>query len=311
MDSSNFFCLNPKYSTTRLLTKKKAGFVKEIPLRAQRRDEGGLRLRGYYKKRVADKPLVSVITATLNSEKYLEETIQSVINQTYDNVEYIICDGCSTDGTLDVIREYDDKIDCWVSEPDGSMYEAINKGIRLSCGDIVAILNSDDKYASPDVMEQMVRNFRQYSDIDGFYGDVIKLYPTHTIYRRLFQVDYKEYLLARQGTFVPHPTLFVRRGCIQKIGLYNTHYRYASDYDFILKLLKNYKLKYVNKPFIFFRLHDGNISSSENIRLESLSILNDHNIGSYHRAYRFIMYAYLWGKYVLLNFLHTKRTLGE
>lgn len=304
-------CLDKKYSTTRLLNYGETGFVREPSPHPQRLTSGGLHLRGYYKKTVADKLLVTIITAVFNSEKYVEDTIQSVINQTYDNVEYIIIDGCSTDKTLDIIREYDDTIDCWVSEPDGSMYEAINKGIDLSRGNIIAVLNSDDKYVGPDVIEQAVRDLQQYPDIDGLYGDLIKLYPTYTQYKRVFQVNYKESLLSQRGTFVPHATLFVRRDCIKKIGLYDTRYRYASDYDFILKCLKCCKLKYINRPFTYFRLHDESITSSGKIRQEKFAILDDHRINKYYKPYRLMMYVYLWSKYALLNLFNMKRTLDE
>lgn len=258
---------------------------------------------------VTDKPLVSVITATFNSEAYLGETIKSVISQTYENIEYIIIDGCSTDSTLDIIRKYDDKIASWRSEPDQNMYDAINKGIALSNGDIIAVLNSDDKYYDPGTIEFVVEMFSKHPNIDGLYGDLIKLYREHTQYKRLFQVNYEKYLLSRKGTFIPHITLFIKRASLQNIGPYNTRYNYAADYDFILRCLKNAKLKYINSPLAFFRLHSKSITASGKIYQEKLSILKDHHIERYNRAYAFLTYTYLWAKYVLLNLLNIRRDI--
>ena len=156
----NTIYLDEKYSTTKLLTREKPEIVNNsedkfesvlfLSEGKERKSEGGLRTKGYYKKSYEDKPLISIITVVYNGEKYLEETILSVINQTYDNVEYIIIDGGSTDGTIDIIKKYNDNIDYWVSEKDRNMYDGINKGLKIASGDIVASLNSDDFYADND-----------------------------------------------------------------------------------------------------------------------------------------------------------------
>ncbi|MBD3842980.1 MAG: glycosyltransferase, partial [Campylobacterales bacterium] len=132
---TNTICLDEKYSTTRLLCKivndeclmlnGDEDNSKLLPMGENRKGEGGLRTKGYFKKSYEDKPLISIITVVYNGEKYLEETIQSVINQTYDNVEYIIIDGGSNDGTLDIIKKYEDRIDYWVSERDKGIYDAM------------------------------------------------------------------------------------------------------------------------------------------------------------------------------------------
>ncbi|MCK4913252.1 MAG: glycosyltransferase [Planctomycetes bacterium] len=264
--------------------------------------EGGLRLRGVYKKNSGDNALVTIITATLNRKDYLEEAIQSVISQTYENIEYIIVDGGSTDGTLDIIKKYDDKIDYWISRPDNSMYEAINSGVKHSRGDIIAVLNSDDKYAGTDVIEQVINHLQGNPGIDGIYGNLVRLYESHTRYKRLFQVNYRQYLISGKGTFVPHSTLFVKRQLIEKVGLYDTRYRYASDYDFILRCLKNGTLKYINYPLTFFRVHDKSITSTDGtITPETFIILKKHEIDRINKIYRRLMYIYLWGKYKLLS----------
>ena len=115
-----------------------------LPKNKSRVGEGGLRTKGDYKKSYHGRPLISIITVVFNNERYLEDTIMSVLNQSYDNVEYVIIDGGSSDGTLDIIRKYEDEIDYWVSEEDSGIYDAMNKGIDLVMGDWVNFLNSSD-----------------------------------------------------------------------------------------------------------------------------------------------------------------------
>ncbi len=163
--NKNAIALDPNFSTTRLVMREKPVIINDpsskvqsvlfLPPNPERRGEGGLRTKGYFKKSYDEEsdlsgnlplPLVTIITVVFNGEKYLEQTIQSVINQNYDNVEYVIIDGGSTDGTVDIIRKYEDKIDYWVSEPDGGLYYAMNKGIQLATGELIGLINSDDIY---------------------------------------------------------------------------------------------------------------------------------------------------------------------
>jgi len=120
------------------------GTVLFLPEAEGRQGEGGLRTQGYFKKSETDKPLITVVTVVFNGEAHLEETILSVINQTYDNIEYIVIDGASTDGTVDIIRKYEHAIDYWVSEKDGGIYDAMNKGIRCVTGQAISFMNSGD-----------------------------------------------------------------------------------------------------------------------------------------------------------------------
>ena len=298
-------CLDKRYSTKRHLASKTGCFYEKPMSIYEIKEYGGLRPNGHCKESLRDRPLVTIITATYNRTEFLEETIHSVISQGYENIEHIIIDGGSTDGTIDVIKKYDDIIDFWISRPDNSMYEAINHGIELARGDIIAVLNSDDKYASPRIIEQVVANFKKYPQIDALYGDLIRLYKNHIRYKRLFQVNYRQYLLSRKGTFVPHSTLFVTRKCIETIGLYDTRYRYASDYDFILRILKDCRIKYFNQPLTYFREHNNSITSACNtIRPETFLILKEHKIDELSKCNQFIMYVYLWSKYKIMNILH-------
>ena len=163
---TNIICLNEKYSTTKLLTeakptienrvKNKFETVLFLPELDNRKDEGGLRTKGYFKKSYDDKPLISIITVVFNGEKYFEKTIKSVIDQSYDNVEYIIIDGGSTDGTLDIIKKHEEQIDYWVSEKDEGIYDAMNKGIDLVSGDWINFMNAGDKFYDKGSIENII-----------------------------------------------------------------------------------------------------------------------------------------------------------
>lgn len=124
-----------------------------LPEGIERQGEGGLRAQGKIKKSYKDKPLISIITVVYNGEAYLEQTIQSVINQSYDNVEYIVIDGGSNDGTLDIIKKYEQQIDYWVSERDNGIYSAFNKGVRVAQGEWISFLGADDTYLEDAIMD--------------------------------------------------------------------------------------------------------------------------------------------------------------
>ncbi len=155
-------CLNSAYSTTRNLTKR------AIPGGAT---DDSLRAQGYFKNSYPDKPLISVITVVFNGELFLEETIKSVLNQTYDNVEYLIIDGGSTDGTLDIIKRYKNQIDYWVSEPDKGIYDAMNKGIALASGTWLNFMNAGDSFNTSTVLNEIFTDSTQFQNIDFIYSD--------------------------------------------------------------------------------------------------------------------------------------------
>ena len=133
--------------------------------------QGGLRTKGTIKKK--NSFLISIVTVTLNSEKYIEETIQSVLNQKNKNFEYIIIDGGSSDKTIDIIKKYENKIDYWVSEPDKGLYDAFNKGLTLVAGDIVGFVNSDDVYTN-ESLSIVEKYFKKYPNLDFLFGGVKK-----------------------------------------------------------------------------------------------------------------------------------------
>lgn len=199
------------------------------------------------------KPLVSIVTVVLNDKAGLEKTIESVLNQTYDNIEYTIIDGGSTDGSTDILRSCADRLDYWVSEPDEGISDAFNKGIRSATGDIVGILNAGDWY-EPDAVSNVVNVFLT-SDPDIIHG---KLQMWEMGLKREF-VSANDEMLIREMT-VNHPASFIRRECYEKIGFYNTDFHYAMDYEWVLRA-KTRDLKLVFVEACLANMNRGGVSN--------------------------------------------------
>ena len=182
-------------------------------------------------------PLVSIVTIVYNGEKYIENAIQSVIDQSYKNIEYIIIDGGSTDNTVSIIKKYQGQITSWISEKDAGISDAFNKGIVRTTGEIIGLLNSDDWYEK-DTIAKAVANIEGY---DAVYGD-LQLWKDN---EKDFMVQGNHRLLTREMT-VNHPTVFLRKECYRKFGSFDTQYKAAMDYELILRLMINKcKFKYI------------------------------------------------------------------
>jgi len=232
------------FSTTKLLSKTqpnisnkpedKFASVLFLPDTGGRKGEGGLRTQGYFKASRQDKPLITLITVVFNGEKFLEQTIQSVLQQTYDNVEYIIIDGGSTDGTLDIIQKYEHALDYWVSEPDGGISDAFNKGVICSTGDMIGIINADDWLAEKQI-EIGVLAFAQ-SSVDFIFGNLLfhdeKGKVKHKI---LGDAGYAQSIASSMPNLC-HPTVLVKRNAFKKVGLFDTRLAVAMDYEWLLRL---------------------------------------------------------------------------
>jgi glycosyltransferase involved in cell wall biosynthesis len=204
-----------------------------LPSHPQRLGEGGLRTKGYFKKSFNDKPLVSVITVVFNGHKHLEQTIQSVLNQSYDNVEYIIIDGGSTDGTLDIIRKYEHAIDYWISEPDKGIYDAMNKGIRCSCGNIIGIVNSDDWYGR-NTIRATATAFLTKSDISVFHGVIYRIEQKTGI---LFRKAPLPITVPIKCMALNHPTMFIKAICYKNLGGYDTSFSLSADFELLCRFI--------------------------------------------------------------------------
>ena len=189
---------------------------------------------------------ISIITVCFNSSKTIEKTFQSILNQTYNEIEYIVIDGGSTDSTLDIIKKYKKNIASFVSEPDRGLYDAMNKGIKLATGDIVGILNSDDIYTDEKVLENVAR-FHQNNNVEVSLGNIIQL----TNYGKLVRTySAKKWIPEKLkiGFMPPHPSLFFKRELFDKYGYYHLDFVSGADYELIVRFfLKNNVLwKYSN-----------------------------------------------------------------
>jgi len=182
------------------------------------------------------KPLISIITPVLNDARYLEQTIQSVITQDYDNIEYIIIDGGSTDGTVDIIKKYEDSIACWVSEPDEGIYDAQNKGAFRATGEYFAVLNSGDYYAETDVVSRFAQKIKQFSHADFIYSNAFLLKDTPD--EKIVQ-SYSDIKNIRKRNPISHPTLFSRVKFFRESGGFDTSLKIAADYDYVCRLISS------------------------------------------------------------------------
>jgi len=211
---------------------------------------------------------VSIITATFNAETTLSDCIESVSEQSVD-VEHIIIDGASTDGTLKLVEHYRDSLAKVVSEPDKGIYDAMNKGLKLATGDVIGILNADDFYSSGDVLEKISAIFSD-ADVDACYGDLVYVDSKDT--NKVTRYWHSSKFNSRKfywGWMPPHPTFFVRRSVYEKQGLFNLNLGSAADYEIMLRFLLKQRLKVVYIPEVLVRMRTGgesNVSLSNRLK---------------------------------------------
>jgi Glycosyl transferase family 2 len=225
-------------------------------LMASDETHGGLRTQGLFKDFDPRRPAISIVTVVYNGEKYLEQTIQSVINQSYDNLEYIIVDGGSTDRTLEVIAKYNNYINYWVSAPDHGIYPAMNKGTRLATGSHILHLNADDLFFAPDGLEFLAKSeltenhMRSMLKLDLSSGQVVKD-PAHLRGNNLADnVTYSDPFLRVCRTAMAHPS-FV--GQINAASIFNEEYRISSDTVMLIQKLLTESVRLSSQPLSIFR----------------------------------------------------------
>ena len=209
---------------------------------------------------------VSIITTCYNRAGTIRTSIESVLAQDYPYIEYIVVDGASTDGSVDIIREYDGRITKIVSEPDHGMYEAINKGIRLATGDVVGLLHSDDFLYNNHVISMIVEQL-ELTGADFLYGNglFVNAENTDKVVRKWIGGDYRLWKV-RHGWLPLHPTCYIRREVIERRGLYNETYRIAADSDFLLRYLLggDITVTYLNEYIVRMRM--GGLSTDSGKR---------------------------------------------
>lgn len=204
---------------------------------------------------------VTIITVTYNSAKFLEQSLQSVISQHYSDIEHIIIDGGSTDGTLDIIKKYQPHIARWISEKDSGMYDAINKGMRMATGDIIGTLNSDDMLASRDVVTAIVNNFTRYN-AEAVYGDIVYVQQDNTqkVLRTWNGDEYNREKI-KYGWMPAHPSFYIRKKIIERCGFYETHFYTAADYEFMIRYLYFHSVNACYLPKLIVRMRSGGMSN--------------------------------------------------
>lgn len=214
---------------------------------------------------------VSVITVSYNSAQTIERTIKSVQSQTWDDLQHIVIDGGSTDGTLQIIERYQKTIAAYLSEPDNGIYDAMNKGMDLADGEIICFLNADDLYASPEIISKVVKSMKQ-ADCQAVIGDVTffkKNNPDRDI-RRYNSSRFTPERLS-WGWMPAHPGLFLRSDVVQRVGRFKTNYQIAADFEYIIRVFHKTNITYVHIPDILVRMQAGGVSTNG---LRSKMILN-------------------------------------
>ncbi|HHY89255.1 MAG TPA: glycosyltransferase [Chloroflexi bacterium] len=201
-------------------------------------------------------PLVSIVTPSFNQARYLEETIQSVLGQDYPNLEYWIIDGGSTDGSVEIIKKYEDRLAGWVSEPDQGQTDAINKGFARARGEILAWLNSDDTYL-PGAVSEAVAYLEQHPQAGMVYGDCNYIDENSRVIGRFpaAQTDYRR--LRRGYVHIPQQASFFRASLWKQVGPLDPSFFFAMDYDLWVRLAKLAPLDYYPRLWANFRLHSG------------------------------------------------------
>lgn len=269
-----------KFETTRIL-----------PAGASHVLEGGLRTKGLFKKHEANRPLVTVITVVFNGEGDLEKTLLNVLDQTYNNVEYIVVDGGSTDGTLDIIRKYDHAIDYWVSEKDGGIYDAMNKGIRLATGNWINFMNSGDLFYENTTLDKI--EFRYRPNFSILYGDIQTFSK-----RNQFNVRKVSGSVSVQNLVMKmpicHQSMFVTLQSFKHIGLFDTNYKICADHDWLVKaLLAGQQASYVKECIALCNLDGVSSTSIFQRKRERLAIALIHFDTSKPKIYFMAMVSFI------------------
>ena len=233
---------------------KKIGKFLRYPKKTRRFGEGGLRMKNINKQ-----PKFTLITVVLNNKDLLEKTIKSVLRQNFKNFEYILIDGGSKDGTLAILKKYNDRLDYWLSEKDDGIYHAFNKGMELSRGEYIGIINSDDTYR-PNALNIVSKYIKKNRKIDFIFGSVQKRWGLLSGYK-----PWK--IFFSWGFYSSHSTgFFIKNTAAEKVGYYNLKYRYHSDYDYFFRMIVKKKMTGIatTKKEVFGIFRRGGFSSKIN-----------------------------------------------
>ena len=225
---------------------------------------------------------VSIITSCYNRAATIRSAIESVLAQDYNDIEFIVVDGSSTDGSVDIIREYVDRISIIISEPDNGMYEAINKGIRVATGEIIGLLHSDDFFYDNGVIGRIVKRIKR-THADFLYGDGLFVNPdnTNNVVRNWIGGGYRLWKV-RHGWLPLHPTCYIRRDVMMRLGLYNESYKIAADSDLLVRYLLTGGLTvtYLNEYIVRMRMGGLSTDSAKRKKMweEDIRVYVSHGL---------------------------------
>lgn len=219
---------------------------------------------------------ISIITATYNSATTIKDTLLSVNAQTYPNIEHIIVDGSSNDDTLDIVRKYGNRVSKVISEPDKGIYDAMNKGIEAATGDVIGILNSDDYFASSDVISMIASEFENDTTLKGVYTNLyyVRQDAPQTIVRHWVSKPFKEKSFFK-GWHPPHPTLYLKREVYEKYGVFDLKFSLAADFELMLRFFERYKIETKYLPITTIRMRLGGATSKnwENVKKQNIECI--------------------------------------
>jgi len=208
-----------------------------------------------------DKIKVTIVTVSYNSMATIADTIRSVSSQTYKNIEHIIVDGASTDGTVEIVNSFGSKVSKFITEPDNGIYQAMNKGIRLATGDVIGILNSDDFLCDNHIIETLVNTFKE-SNADVIYGDVRYINPRKPEKTVRYYSSKKFNPMKFKYGFIPaHPSVYAKRNLYEISGLFKEDYIIAADYELLIRFFRNRSIHSEYIPIPFVSMRTGGISN--------------------------------------------------
>lgn len=225
---------------------------------------------------------ISIITVVYNNRMIIADCIDSVLNQTYKDIEYIVIDGGSVDGTIDIIEKFQNKISVFLSESDNGIYDAMNKGIALATGDIVGILNSDDFYIDEFVIEKVIREFDK-KGVDSVYADLVFVNPKN-LEKTVRYYDSSQFNPSRfaYGWMPAHPTFFVKKKAYDKYGVFRTDLKIGADFDILVRFLYTHGISYSYMQEVLVKMRVGGVSTSFSSiwinNIEALKVCRENGI---------------------------------
>ncbi|RZK40534.1 MAG: glycosyltransferase [Pedobacter sp.] len=246
---------------------------------------------------------VSLISVTYNSEKYIRSCIESVIAQSYKDVEYIIVDGASTDSTIQIVESYGAAINHIISEPDKGIYDAINKGIKVASGDVIGILNSDDFLSNQHVLKQIADEFIKNKNLDAIYADVAFVERTNgeKVLRYYSSQKFRPWMF-RFGFQPAHPTFYAKKSVFEKFGLYRIDMKIAGDFELLARFISRNKIrvKYIKQQFVNMRIGGVSTSGLKSVVLLNSEIINALKINKIYtnKVFVYSKYLFKWWGYV-------------